>query len=554
MKGKKKKYRYGIKEKTLSFILFPCIMIALFSCIYTGYSQYNTIEDEIGTELKTAAYGARIISESLGMNADEMKSQIDTYADETDTEITIFNGDVRTVTSIDNALNTKMDAHIEEQLIKTKANLYVKDSLVNGEEYFGYYIPFVQNNELRGAAFSGIPKAKVQSIIIKKVAALVISIVIIMAVFVTLAVLQIGRILKKLTVASDYAESLDENDLCVEYDNKIKNDVDEYTGIANILYRAINKLRDLITNINTSSQSSLNISSELSRNSQNLSRTTTEIANVISNVTEGAQNQADETQKVAESIQNMGKDIEIIVDNGDKLSEAAQNMSAAQNKVVDTMSVLHSTNQTIMNDVTEVNNQIEITNNSIKSIYSALSIIQDIAEQTNLLSLNASIEAARAGEAGKGFAVVASEIKQLADQSSTNSSEIECSLQALIENYKLIIDKMENTTANIGEQNDKLRETESDFETLNSGIAETTTQIKEINDIVSDINNQREVINEAVLNLSAISEENAASSQEVMASVEELNSIVSIVDDKASELEKMNKELNELVAVFRIDL
>lgn len=553
MKGKKKKYRYGIKEKTLSFILFPCIMIALFSCIYTGYSQYNTIEDEIGTELKTAAYGARIISESLGMNADEMKSQIDTYADETDTEITIFNGDVRTVTSIDNALNTKMDAHIEEQLIKTKANLYVKDSLVNGEEYFGYYIPFVQNNELRGAAFSGIPKAKVQSIIIKKVAAMVISIVIIMAVFVTLAVLQIGRILKKLTVASDYAESLDENDLCVEYDNKIKNDVDEYTGIANILYRAINKLRDLITNINTSSQSSLNISSELSRNSQNLSRTTTEIANVISNVTEGAQNQADETQKVAESIQNMGKDIEIIVDNGDKLSEAAQNMSAAQNKVVDTMSVLHSTNQTIMNDVTEVNNQIEITNNSIKSIYSALSIIQDIAEQTNLLSLNASIEAARAGEAGKGFAVVASEIKQLADQSSTNSSEIECSLQALIENYKLIIDKMENTTANIGEQNDKLRETESDFETLNSGIAETTTQIKEINDIVSDINNQREVINEAVLNLSAISEENAASSQEVMASVEELNSIVSIVDDKASELEKMNKELNELVAVFRID-
>lgn len=553
MKGKKKKYRYGIKEKTLSFILFPCIMIALFSCIYTGYSQYNTIEDEIGTELKTAAYGARIISESLGMNADEMKSQIDTYADETDTEITIFNGDVRTVTSIDNALNTKMDAHIEEQLIKTKANLYVKDSLVNGEEYFGYYIPFVQNNELRGAAFSGIPKAKVQSIIIKKVAAMVISIVIIMAVFVALAVLQIGRILKKLEVASDYAESLDENDLCVEYDNKIKNDVDEYTGIANILYRAINKLRDLITNINTSSQSSLNISSELSRNSQNLSRTTTEIANVISNVTEGAQNQADETQKVAESIQNMGKDIEIIVDNGDKLSEAAQNMSAAQNKVVDTMSVLHSTNQTIMNDVTEVNNQIEITNNSIKSIYSALSIIQDIAEQTNLLSLNASIEAARAGEAGKGFAVVASEIKQLADQSSTNSSEIECSLQALIENYKLIIDKMENTTANIGEQNDKLRETESDFETLNSGIAETTTQIKEINDIVSDINNQREVINEAVLNLSAISEENAASSQEVMASVEELNSIVSIVDDKASELEKMNKELNELVAVFRID-
>lgn len=482
-----------------------------------------------------------------------MKSQIDTYAAETDTEITIFNGDVRAVTSIDGALNTKMDSAIKDKLIKTKENLYVTDALFNGEDYFGYYIPFVQNNELRGAVFSGIPKAKAQSIIIQKVRAMVISIVLIMIVFVTLAISQITHILKKLTVASDYAESLDENNLCVEYDNKIKKDTDEYTGIGNILYRAINKLRDLIKKINSSSQSSLTISSDLSQNSQNLSRTTNEIANVISNVTEGAQNQADETQKVAASIQNMGKDIEKIADNGDKLSTAAENMSAAQNKVVDTMNVLHSMNQTIMNDVTEVNNQIEITNNSIKSIYSALSIIQDIAEQTNLLSLNASIEAARAGEAGRGFAVVAIEIKQLADQSSANSSEIEHSLQALIENYKLIIDKMENTTSNIGEQNNKLQETEADFKVLNDGITETTVQIREISNIVSDISNQRDVINEAVLNLSAISEENAASSQEVMASVEELNSIVSIIDDKASELEKMNKELNELVTVFKID-
>ena len=552
MKGGKK-YKYGIKEKTLSFILFPCLMIALFSCIYTGYSQYNTIEDEIGNQLRSAAYGAQIISESLGMKADNMRSQIDTYAAETGAEITIFNGDVRAVTSIEGALNTKMDAHIKEKLIETNEVLYTTDALVNGEDYFGYYIPFVENNELRGAVFSGIPRVKAQSIITQKVTTMVISIVVIMIIFVTLAISQVSKILKKLTVASNYAEALDDNNLCVEYDKRIKHDTDEYAGIGNILYRAINKLKDLIKEIHTSAQSSLSIASDLSQNSTNLSNTTNEIAHIIGNVADGAQNQADDTQRVVESVQDMGNNIEKIVTNGNKLSTAAENMSVAQTKAVDTLAVLHNKNQTIINDVTEVNHQIEITNDSIKSIYSTLSIIQDIATQTNLLSLNASIEAARAGEAGRGFAVVASEIKQLADQSSANSSEIEHSLQSLIDNYKLIIEKMESTTSNINEQNSKLQETEADFEILNTGITETTTQIREINNIVSDISSQREVINEVVLNLSAISEENAASSQEVMASVEELNSIVALVDDKASELESMNKELNDMVKVFKIN-
>ena len=104
---------------------------------------------------------------------------------------------------------------------------------------------------------------------------------------------------------------------------------------------------------------------------------------------------------------------------------------------------------TTVERVTQTTSTISGLNVAGAQIGDVLTTIQSIAEKTNLLALNATIESARAGEAGKGFAVVANEVKDLANQTSSATGDIESQIGRIQESTGTAVDAIEGISTSI---------------------------------------------------------------------------------------------------------
>lgn len=250
----------------------------------------------------------------------------------------------------------------------------------------------------------------------------------------------------------------------------------------------------------------------------------TKLAGVVSNAKSDSEHAGGKMEETVDVSQKGRMDMERVGEALVNIRASIQNLSAAVNKV-----------GAASGEIVEI-----------------VGLIGDIAEETNLLSLNASIEAARAGEAGRGFAVVASQIGKLADNSATSVGHISKLINQVNVLVSDAVQQANDSATDINESSNLIHTAIDTFDTIYDNIQQTSVLITQM---VDNINR----INEVAMNVAAISEEQAASSDEISATSEAMllqaEGIAENSEQVAREsrsLTESSEQLAEQVKLFRI--
>ena len=548
------KRKVSISRRIVALVVVSIVLVGMCASLGGAVLLGSKMMRDKKEYLRLSTYA--IIKETAMMSAENTKMEfvnemLADFKEKNESDITIFAYDTRVFSTVSNAIGTKMDSTIWNTL-QNGEPYFSKKANVNGIKYYAYYEPVMEDGECVGAIFAGQPASNVDDTIVQSMLNVMVIAVVSGCVIVTVSMKVARRIARKLKNHAESIKILTANDLSAEFP-RFENVNDEIDEISNATADFATKLKSIITNIVGTSQKLNAVSDELSEGMNVAFNSSEEISSAVQNIASGAESQSQDTQTITQKIEEIGNQIDTIRDSMEFLSDTSSRMMQVKDNTLISVERAEQENDIIREDINAVNAQIDATNRSMKGIRTFVDVIKDIADQTNLLSLNASIESAHAGEHGRGFAVVAEEIRKLAEQSAKSAIEIEKTIEILIDNYSHIIKKMGETTENVGVQSEQIGQTRNAFDALASDIKDTVGQIRDIAKATEALEIMKNQIIDSVCSLSAICEENSASTQETTASMQELNAVISQATSNSNEVKERAQALMADVSVFKVN-
>ena len=558
----------GTKGKRLDFLRVimligsvPLLSAIIILTICAATKMENELETSTYARLRACAISVQKyfewdIREDI-LEKDDVSYEFIDSLQKDEIELTFFEGDTRFITSIKDKSGNRVEGTKASEevwnIVKTGKD-YQSDGIdISGAKYYVYYTPVcTDDGKVIGMAFAGEKEAIVNDAKNNLMISFV-KIALVLTVVYLIILIWLARIIRKpiAKTAADIENIAKNAGLTEEEVISCSSQIAETDKLITASRILKEKLNDIVSGVN---EHVLNLQQDTASlkeradfcndGTKQISQAMEELSVTAVTLAENVQDVNAKSLEMGNAITDIDGDVQVLSDNSNHMDKA--NEDAA--KSIET--VLDSSNRSSA-IVEKITNQIEETNQAISSINEAVDLIMDITGQTSLLSLNASIEAARAGQAGRGFAVVADEIKKLSEQSAQGADTIKQVADNIFEKSNESVALVNEVRELIGKEQEDISVTKESFEILSKTINDNLVAVSRISEKTKQLDTIKQAIIGNINDLSAISEENAASNQEVSANITNIAESIDEMNAATGHVNNISEELAQLMEYFK---
>lgn len=536
--------------------LAPAVLATVILSTTSLHLTRTNLEGSVQTTLHVTADNlAKYCKENeiTAMNASGYYEYLDSLKEE-DLEMAILADGIPATTSIKNENDYRIrEIPMDQDLVSGGGTegYYDKNVVIDGNAYYGYYIPIMNDGRITAVAFAAERKNDITDALWEIEVVFLICAVGMVLLFGAICFFLSRALSSRMKETGARVDALAEGDLSAK-----KESHSIVREIRNLLLNTSQMQRNLaqvIGGVQEISGELLNSVRQVAEGSNATMEQAEQISQAVDQLSAAAEEMAENVQNISDRMDEIGAAVNDISASAGQLQKDSEEMQDNSRKAGEGMEKILTGSSRSVESVDTITSKIHETNDYIEKIDEAVALIFSISGQTNLLSLNASIEAARAGEAGRGFAVVAEEIRKLSEQSAAGAEQIKELAQGIMEKSGETVEQADVVKDIIREEQDYIIATREQYQQLEQSIRHSAEEIRKIAGETRHLSQQKEDILGNIGSLSAISEENAANNQQVNANIDEILTQIQTVGANCDKMKQISGELENSVAYFHTE-
>lgn len=241
-------------------------------------------------------------------------------------------------------------------------------------------------------------------------------------------------------------------------------------------------------------------------------------------------------QQTVQSLDHFTQELASIAENSNATAELSNKGREQLSAFIGHLKAFHAFTLTFQEGYREM---VEKLNQIIKHNEA----IQQVAQATNILSLNASIESARAGEHGKGFSVIAAEIRKLSKQSSDLAKAVQQTTVTLCAGAEKNTKALESGKAVFDQIRKSVEVVDESFSSIVDAVHGVDSSTQNMMVHLTQIHDNTKVIEGSLGEFSSSLQQSSASTQEMVATLENLASFNKTFDSNVSAVQTWSHQL-----------